>query len=136
MEILLDIFLDFLIEGTAEIAKSKKAPKSLRIFILTVIVGTMFLLFFLSYLAREDETMMWSFFVFGSFIALFLLTLFYKFMKSKNPEWGSFEFYPCMNKDIHYSCMLIKFLPISGRHNEKNEFTINGSITNFNRLTV
>ena len=86
MEILLDIFLDFLIEGTAEIAKSKKAPKSLRIFILTVIVGTMFLLFLLSYLSREDETMMWSFIVFGSFIALFLLTLFYKFMKAKNPE--------------------------------------------------
>ena len=86
MEILLDIFLDFLIEGTAEIAKSKKAPKSLRIFILTVIVGTMFLLFLLSYLSREDETMMSTFFVIGSLIAVFLLFLFYKFMKAKNPE--------------------------------------------------
>lgn len=86
MEILLDIFLDFLIEGTAEISKSKKAPKSLRVFSLTVIVCTMLLLFILSYLAREDETMMWSFIVFGSFIAIFLLTLFYKYMKLKNPE--------------------------------------------------
>jgi len=86
MEILLDIFLDFLIEGTAEIMKSKKAPKSLRIFVLTVIVGTMFILFFLSYLSREDETIMSTFFVIGSLIAVFLLFLFYKFMKAKNPE--------------------------------------------------
>ena len=86
MDFLLELFLDFLFEGTVEIAKSLKAPKSLRIFVITFMAGIMFLLFYMSYHSREDETMMSFYFVIGSLILFFLLSLFYKFIKLKSPE--------------------------------------------------
>ena len=86
MDILVGLFLEFLIEGTAEIAKSKKTPKFLRLFALALIIGTMLLLFLLSFTARADKTMMWTFVVFGSLIAFFLLNLLHEFIKLKNTK--------------------------------------------------
>lgn len=56
MDISIGLFLEFLIEGTAEIAKSKNTTKFLRLFVLTFILGAMVLLFFLAYNARADKT--------------------------------------------------------------------------------
>ena len=80
------MFLEFLIEGTAEIAKSKRTPKFLRLFALALIIGTMLLLYFLSYNARDDKSMMWTFIVLGSLIPFFLLNLLHEFIKLKNAK--------------------------------------------------
>lgn len=81
------MFLEFLIEGTAEIAKSKRTPKFLRLFALALIIGTMLLLYFLSYNARADKSMKLTFIlVFGSLIAFFSLNLLHEFVKLKNAK--------------------------------------------------
>ena len=86
MELFMEIVMDILFEGTAEIVKSKKSPKALRYFIIGLIIGIMGLFFFLSYVQRENETLMWTFTVLGSIIAVFLLSLFYRFAKARIPE--------------------------------------------------
>lgn len=86
MELFMEIVMELLFEGTVEIAKSKKSPKALRYFILGVIVGVMGLFFFLSYVQRDNEPLMWTFIVLGSVLAMFLLSLFHRHMKTKIPE--------------------------------------------------
>jgi len=86
MDLLVGLFLEFLIEGTAAIAKSKKAPKLLKLFALTLIIGTMLLLFVLSYYARADKVLMWTFIILGSLLAFFLLSLHQEFLKLKNTK--------------------------------------------------
>jgi len=46
MDMYAGLFLEFFIVGTAEIAKSMRTPKSLRLFALALIIGTMQLLYF------------------------------------------------------------------------------------------
>ncbi|MFH5836889.1 hypothetical protein ACHAL6_12525 [Proteiniclasticum sp. C24MP] len=86
MELFMEIVMDILFEGTAEIVKSKKFSKVLRYCILGVIIGVMGVFFFESYVQRENERLMWIFIALGSVLALFLLGLFYRFTKSKIPE--------------------------------------------------
>lgn len=86
MELFMEIVMDLLFEGTAEIVKSKTSPKALRYFIIGLIIGIMGLFFFLSYVQRENERLMWTFITLGSVLALFLLLLFYRFAKARIPE--------------------------------------------------
>lgn len=92
MEILVNIFLEVLIEGTAEVAKSRKAPKLLRKFALSLIISTMLLLYGLAVFAREDRQMMWTFIFFGSLIAYFLMVLLQEYLRmNKLNSSGSSE---------------------------------------------
>jgi H+/Cl- antiporter ClcA len=86
MELFMEIVMDILFEGTAEIVKSKKFSKVLRYCILGMILGFMGLFFFESYVQRENERLMWTFIALGSVLALFLLLLFYRFAKARIPE--------------------------------------------------
>lgn len=84
MDILIELFLEFLIEGTAKTAESKKTPKLTRLLALALIMGMMLFLFFMAYINRTEKEMMWTFIVFGSLIAFFLLNLLYDYVKMKN----------------------------------------------------
>lgn len=84
MDILVELFLEFLVEGTSKAAESKKTPKLTRLFALVLIIGTMLLLFFMAYINRTEKEMMGTFIVFGSLIAFFLLNLLYDYVKLKN----------------------------------------------------
>ncbi|NCC80335.1 MAG: hypothetical protein EOM07_12130 [Clostridia bacterium] len=86
MELFMEIVMDILFDGTIEIVKSKTSPKALRYFIIGLIIGIMGLFFFLSYVQRENERLMWTFITLGSILALFLLLLFYRFAKARIPE--------------------------------------------------
>ena len=86
MDILVNIFLEVLIEGTAEAAKSRKTPKLLRKFALSLIISTMLLLYGLAIFMRDDKRMMWTFIFFGSIIAYFLLVLLQEYLQLKKAE--------------------------------------------------
>jgi len=86
MELFMEIVMDILFEGTAEIVKSKKFSKVLRYCILGMILGFMGLFFFESYVQKENERRMWTFIALGSVLALFRLLLFYRFAKASIPE--------------------------------------------------
>lgn len=69
------------IEGTGELAKSKKTPRTLRIIIIINIVGIMMFLFYMAYASRADEEFMWGYLFFGGLILFFLLKLFRDYIK-------------------------------------------------------
>lgn len=83
MEILVELFLTYLIDGTEVYSSSRKTPKSLRVLILSFIVVFMFLLFYLAYYSRGSKIGMWTFLILGSAIALFLYNLLAEYRKMK-----------------------------------------------------
>ncbi len=84
MEILVELFLYFMIDGTEIYSESRKTPKSLRIFTLSFIIALMFMFFYLSYYSRSNTIGMWTFIILGSVIALFLYNLLTEYRKIKS----------------------------------------------------
>ncbi len=83
MEVLVELFLTFMIDGTAIFSNSRKTPKSLRILTLSFIIVLMFMLLYLSYYSRSSRIGMWAFLILGSAIALFLTNLLSEYRKMK-----------------------------------------------------
>lgn len=83
MEILVELFLTYLIDGTEVFSSSRKTPKSLRVLTLSFVVVFMFLLFYLAYYSRGNKIGMWTFLILGSAVALFLYNLLSEYRKMK-----------------------------------------------------
>lgn len=84
MEALLNFFLELFVEGSAEIARSNRSSRLLRYLVLVFMIGAICILFFLAYSLRFDLTYLWTFFLLGSFIGIFLLKLAYEYLKRNN----------------------------------------------------
>ena len=86
MEALLNFFLELFIEGTAEIARSKRSSRLLRYIILVFMIGAMFILYYLAFYLKNDLTFLWTFFLLGSFIGIFLLKILYEYLRIRSKD--------------------------------------------------
>lgn len=85
MEILVELFLYFMIDGTEVYSHAKKTPKSMRVLALSFIIVFMFMMFYLAYYSRSNTIGMYAFILIGSVTALFLSNLLSEYKKMKSP---------------------------------------------------
>ena len=91
MEIVMDIIMGIVglfIEGTAEASASKKVPRGLRTFILTLLFSGMIFFYYVAYDTRTepDKSAMWIFLILGTTLAFLLIKGLRQYMKLADTE--------------------------------------------------